>query len=816
MMNILPYRHHTVGLGLSGLILTALFLLSSCKYLSSDTQDRSGLFEIHDIEFSEDLSEILVTCTVLKDYAESFDIDSVQSLVKVTSLNYRGIPEPPKAQPIVTKVDWTGSEKIKEADICMLAFVDLTRPESELTKARLMLKRYKKTFGDNLFLTFMLPEGKLSYTMPATEYAINMYVSHTALKSRMHDIEIIEGRSYLYSGLSELMERISSRQTHTYLDSTANITVAVFSSEIVYDEESNYPYDPNHFEIQDKLLGQLKDFPSGVSVYFLDGSSSSSETEDGGDADVEDDEWRYSIINVICSSTGGQYLKDFNMISFLRLILKQYDVYVPDHQIFLENRVGNVYLGKVKRLRVDICNQQDSVLATASKEYRVGDIYHPVTVGNISDISIWARGTALAILIFAVSYAILQFILPVVRYQLFRKRYVVQYKGPRQTHNGKPIPETCYFCKGTFVPGDKVVVKCGHVVHQECWDENGQHCPEYGISCEDGSHFYDKKHPYSLRNSPFYTQWVILSMLGAWVAWSMFLFLPGYTGYHIVDSIVNYLVEKIDSISMSSIDVLSARQYNLTMFAFNMAFYSTLVGSCLSVHRRKLSYFLLDVLSRSFVAGIVSFILFGIQCAGIVALKRYDSVVLLEILPWTLSVLLVEYASTYRTNARLNHRKYLVSAVILSLFIIIFMTPFASVDTVRQLVNLILVYMVFLVGVSFALAKPQRKKREAHLSASGSFKEMDVALYKWFLLNSNTIVTIGKSVDCSINLFMDLSGNVAPVHCSIKHVNDADILCISDNDVELNGRTAKYHKDYRLYYGDVFVIGGVKFRYHGI
>jgi len=93
---------------------------------------------------------------------------------------------------------------------------------------------------------------------------------------------------------------------------------------------------------------------------------------------------------------------------------------------------------------------------------------------------------------------------------------------------------------------------------------------------------------------------------------------------------------------------------------------------------------------------------------------------------------------------------------------------------------------------------------------------MDIALYKWFLLNPNTIVTIGKSVDCSINLFVDLTGDIAPVHCTIKQVNDTDVLCISDNDVVLNGRKAKYHKEYKLYYGDVFTIGNVKFRYHGI
>ena len=35
-----------------------------------------------------------------------------------------------------------------------------------------------------------------------------------------------------------------------------------------------------------------------------------------------------------------------------------------------------------------------------------------------------------------------------------------------------PVPEQCYLCKAPFQPGERIVAKCKHVMHEECWEEN--------------------------------------------------------------------------------------------------------------------------------------------------------------------------------------------------------------------------------------------------------------------------------------------------------------------------------------------------------
>jgi len=810
-MNTRPYRLNDAILLMCGIV-SAIFMLSSCdllpNFLGSESNDITGYIDVHDIKFSDDLKKISVQCQLLKDIPGLEGLDTSKFRVKVSDFNSNGVPSFWKSQPVLDSVCWAGTDIIRESDICMLAVVDLTRPENELAMVKKMLKRYHTLFGENLFLTFMLPAGQLSYTMPATEYAIDVYVSNTSvLRDRISKTNQTARTTYLYTSLSELMDRLADQQTHTYLDSTSNISVAVFSSEDVYDEESNYPYDPHHFEVQDKILNQLRYFPEHISFFFLDGHRPE------GEEDVE--ERRLSIIDIICNSTGGQYLNDFNIISFERMVMNRYDVFVPDFELHLGNKIGNVYMGKVKSLKVEFFYPKDSLIATASKSYRMADIYHPTIVGDVSALSIVFRGSARALSVLILIYVLLQFLLPGVRYQIFRRRHIVEYSGPRQTHNGIPLTDTCYLCKGEFKPGDKVVVKCSHVVHEECWEENDQHCPEYGISCKDGSHFYDRKHPYNLRNAPYYTKWLIIAVITAWASWAIFAFLPGEIHYHIVEAITRNLVDKIDSLSMSSVDILSARHYLLTTFAFHISFISTLVISVIAVHRRKPGTFVMDILCRSLFAGLVSFILFGLQCAFLVSMGKYESSLFLEILPWFLSVVTVEYTVAYRSALRPKHSRYLISGLILSGFLTI-ISPFASVDSVDQLVNIVLFYIIYIAGISFVMIEPDVLKRYAYLSAKGPFKELDIALYKWFVSSPSAVVTIGKSVDCSLNLFMDLSGGVAPVHCSIRMENGVHKLCISDNDVELNGHIAKHHKEYRLYYGDVFKVGGVQFRYYGI
>ena len=90
---------------------------------------------------------------------------------------------------------------------------------------------------------------------------------------------------------------------------------------------------------------------------------------------------------------------------------------------------------------------------------------------------------------------------------------------------------------------------------------------------------------------------------------------------------------------------------------------------------------------------------------------------------------------------------------------------------------------------------------------------MDVALYKWFRNQPDRVVTIGKSVDCSLQLSWDIQSNVAPVQAEIRFKKQKPYLIALEPGVFLNGKAARVNKKYRLYHGRSFTIGQTTFTY---
>ena len=92
-------------------------------------------------------------------------------------------------------------------------------------------------------------------------------------------------------------------------------------------------------------------------------------------------------------------------------------------------------------------------------------------------------------------------------------------------------------------------------------------------------------------------------------------------------------------------------------------------------------------------------------------------------------------------------------------------------------------------------------------------KGMDIALYKWFRNNTDGVVTLGKSVDCSLQLSWDIQSNIAPVQAEIRMEKGLPYLVALEPGVMQNGRPVPVDKRIRLYHGRSFTIGQTTFTY---
>ena len=138
--------------------------------------------------------------------------------------------------------------------------------------------------------------------------------------------------------------------------------------------------------------------------------------------------------------------------------------------------------------------------------------------------------------------------------------------------------------------------------------------------------------------------------------------------------------------------------------------------------------------------------------------------------------------------------------------------PFCFFELDFRLFTL-LSFVIYSIGLALAIAVAAPRSERYFLKVQGAVKDMDVALYKWMRNNPDRIVTIGKSVDCSLQLSWDIMSDVAPVQAEIRMKKRIPYLVALEKGVFSHGRAIRPNKKIRLYHGKSFTIGQTTFTY---
>lgn len=801
MKTIRPYK-------LIAVIFAAALAICSCSTkngnkINVENDDTGDGMTITDISFKNQYNDIAVRFRITSDTIVNFQDDD-NNFKGIVNDRVAGVNplRNDKYKP-AKSIKFLGTEFFNENDINIYGLVDLSMSEEDLDKTRTCLKGLMNHSGEgHIFLTLFTSKDKMSGIIPATDYVLDNYVCK---KSKLLPDNDTATNIYLYRDVTKCLDKLINSDTHTHLDTAKLVSVVVFSNENTFDK-NDYPIDPKHFKMQERMMGLLDKIPAKISIYHVSEKAQKQKNSKGSEP---------SMMNVLCEKTRGAFVDEISANNISKRILAPLGFDIPDYELTVDNTRGLLYYGKSRMLTVKIINSDGNVVMSASKRYRIGNMSNIIPVGNVS-LSLVVFSVIFKTLIVAlVLYLILQFVVPFIRYIIFRNKYVVKYKGNGQYVNSVVVPQNCYYCKAPFEPDEEIVVKCQHVVHESCWDENDHHCPEHGLNCRTGSHFYDKEHPFNIKNAPYFTTWILM-VISATIIHLSISSLPSAIPTSTIDNITNFIVDSTQRINHDDLLVLSLRNYFQPYMFFGFAFCITLMLSLLSTHRRKTIFKLLDTITRSFIAGILSMIVFVIQSLFIVVMGLQDVPFLVEWIPSILLILIIEYSVTIKSIAKCRHKRFLITAVILG-----FLQPIANhffnyQDTIYELGNTMFIRIITAIIIAVVVADKLPRRQKSFLHVSGSIKDFDVALYKWFSQCAHANVTIGKSVDCSLHIFWDMDKDIAPVHASIRMVNGVHRLFINDNDVEFNGKKAKHNKSYELHYGDVFKIGKTKFKYLGI
>ena len=242
---------------------------------------------------------------------------------------------------------------------------------------------------------------------------------------------------------------------------------------------------------------------------------------------------------------------------------------------------------------------------------------------------------------------------------------------------------TCclYYCKAPFEPGDEIVVKCEHVMHKECWDENQYHCPEYGRHCDKGSHYYNHINLFDSDNALYHMRWIIVSVLAALVAWGLYVFLILE-----FDETTPSLVAKMVEPKLTETGNYAVFNDSESTMGYLPLFGMCLGGSltlALSLMAGKMYFYLkrvVDLFLRTVVVSLASYLLFLLSESVTMAFDMNPWLALINWIPMSIMTLLIAFVSTADTKIHL--RKYILLIAIF-LGALVWMFTFGYTQGVR-------------------------------------------------------------------------------------------------------------------------------------
>ena len=757
----------------------------------NDSTVNKDQLEVLGVEFTPGYKKFKMFVSIKEDLGPYAITDTNQVVVKTTEF-ISGIPNNTSSKPILKLVKNTEGEEIIKKDTKALVLVDLDQPQDVVTRELNAVREIRAVFNQNLYVAFMSDQS-VSETMQASDYVLD---------SRF--VSSQQSRKFLYRSILKKKKEIEDR-VGVWADAK-KVSMLVFSNEQIY-KDNDEPIDPDHFALEEQMVKPDSvyntRFYSISSVLFSDA------------ADKDTDNQAASVLKVMTKNYGGIYEKVFSWAELKETIMGMKSEDIIANEFDFENPDGKVYSGISHKMLIELLAKDDGhLLGTASTDILLGVVYDPVIVNGGNNFLVFLQGIAIGLLVILFVYLIFQFLIPFIKYRLFLRKYVVKYIPGNMSVGNIAVSESCYFCKGTFEPGDEIVVKCEHVMHKSCWDENQYHCPEYGRHCDKGSHYYNHINLFDPSNAVYQLKWIIMSILAAMLAWSLYVFLIlelDQTTPTLVARMVEAKLADVGSYAVFN-ETENSMGY-LPLFGMCLGGCLTLVLSLLSVKKQFSLRQVLDLALRVLVVSLASYFLFLLTESVMMAFDMNPWLALINWIPMSIMTLLIAFVSTADTKIHLRKYFLLIAIVLGGLSLYVWSFFFRGLMMLDIRVLLLFSCIFYCVGVGLAVAQMMPRSERFFLNVRGAVKETDIALFKWFINNPDEVVTIGKSIDCSLQMTWDIKGQVAPVHANLELTNVGIRLTALEEGVMLGSKMLSPGDSRLLSHNQHFTIGDTTFTY---
>lgn len=528
-------------------------------------------------------------------------------------------------------------------------------------------------------------------------------------------------------------------------------------------------------------------------------------TEEGQDADIE------NVLQGVCNphveGHEGKYMPANDMTQVLNDFMDVVNDQMYDYAFVYKATDSKKYFGKtsyVAEWKGDALGKGEFSIGSAEQPW-------PEHSENTMDTLIkFLIAILVTLLTIAFFFAVMKVLLPFIQSKAFEVKYYKKY-----------VPEAivtrriCHYCKQEIQEGQSIVVKCKHIMHVHCWQQNGYKCAEYGQNCKTGIQSHVEWKELLTWKSLKDCHQTMAGIFAGFISWVLYE-LAGRGGFDgLSKTIVSTFYTAKEGLPDLSTECIGKTSAFLTI-GLLLGFFLSMIFRYNDEYRKKDWKIALKIVGLSLLTSLIGVIAFAI---GADILCSLLSAIGTTYIPWYCSfpayiLFSVGVALALTIKSSIPMKSALIGGGVSSIigFIVLYFSSFAGQ------MNMLLDFIIYGGGLGASLVTVRMLAEKYFLVIQNGVRAgQRIPIHKWMnATGGGNKVSIGMTGDCEIQMNWEKSNKVAKEHVQlfIDHERQLPMIKPLATGVIYNTRAElPVGKPNVLSNGDNFKVGDTIFQY---
>ena len=528
-------------------------------------------------------------------------------------------------------------------------------------------------------------------------------------------------------------------------------------------------------------------------------------TEEGQDADIE------NVLQGVCNphveGHEGKYMPANDMAQVLNDFMEVVNDQMYDYAFVYKATDSKKYFGKtsyVAEWKGDALGKGEFSIGSAEQPW-------PEHSESIMDtLKKFLIAILVTLLTIAFFFAVMKVLVPFIQSKAFEVKYYKKY-----------VPEAnvsrriCHYCKQEIQEGQSIVVKCKHIMHVHCWQQNGYKCAEYGQNCKTGIQSHVEWKELLTWKSLKDCHQTMAGIFAGFISWVLYE-LAGRGGFDgLSKTIVSTFYTAKEGLPDLSTECIGKTSAFLTI-GLLLGFFLSMIFRYNDEYRKKDWKIALKIVGLSLLTSLIGVIAFAI---GADILCSLLSAIGTTYIPWYCSfpayiLFSVGVALALTIKSSIPMKSALIGGGVSSIigFIVLYFSSFAGQ------MNMLLDFIIYGGGLGASLVTVRMLAEKYFLVIQNGVRAgQRIPIHKWMnATGGGNKVSIGMTGDCEIQMNWEKSNKVAKEHVQlfIDHERQLPMIKPLATGVIYNTRAElPVGKPNVLSNGDNFKVGDTIFQY---